>query len=476
MSLLGTAASPLRVAIVGSGPSGFYAADAYFKQPGLTVSIDMFDRLPTPFGLVRGGVAPDHDKIKTVTRQYDKIAAHARFRFFGNVEFGRDLSHDDLTAHYHQIIYATGAQTDRQMGIPGEQLPGSHAATEFVGWYNAHPDFRDLTFDLSQTRAAVIGNGNVAMDVARILASSDEELSKTDIADEALAALRHSRVTDIYVLGRRGPAQAAFTNPEIKELAHLLDADVIVPTADATLDPLSEAALAQHGDKVARTNVEILRQYAAHGEHGTGKRRRIIFRFLVSPVEIIGTDRVEAIRIVHNELTLSDDGSLRPRATDKTEIIPVGLVFRSIGYKGVALPGVPFDARNGVIPNENGRVIDPADGAVVTGEYAVGWIKRGPSGIIGTNRPDSAATVEAALADVRAGRMLTPHDATPHAIETLLEDREIEVVTYHDWLRLDQDEIARGQAQGRPRVKYSRISDMLAVIREMRAVGDPAMD
>ncbi len=474
MTLLGTADSPLRVAIIGSGPSGFYAADAYFKQPDLVVMIDMFDRLPTPFGLVRGGVAPDHAKIKTVTKQYDKIAARPNFRFFGNVEFGRDITHDDLTAYYHQIIYATGAQTDRQMGIPGEDLVGSHAATEFVGWYNAHPDFRDLTFDLSQERVAVIGNGNVAMDVARILASSDDELVGTDIADYALEALKHSRVKEIYVLGRRGPAQAAFTNPEIKELGALTDADVIVPLADATLDPLSENALAMSGDKVARTNVNILEKYAAQGDAGTGKPRRIIFRFLVSPVELIGTDHVEAIRIVKNELTQSDDGSLRPRATDEHETIPVGLVFRSIGYKGVALPGIPFDAKNGIIPNQEGRVIDPVSKTPLAGEYVVGWIKRGPSGIIGTNRPDSVATVESALTDLRAGSTHNP--TTSATIEQYLQDCAIEYVTYDDWLRLDQAEIERGEALNRPRLKFSRIDDMIAVIRDTRMVGDPAMD
>ncbi|PJF25471.1 MAG: NADP oxidoreductase, partial [Phototrophicales bacterium] len=357
---LGTSQNPLRVAVIGSGPSAFYAAEAYLKQTALVVEVDMFERLPTPHGLVRGGVAPDHQKIKSVTKVYDKIASDPRFRFYGNVEFGRDIQHTDLVAHYHQIVYATGAQTDRRMGIPGEDLSGSHAATEFVAWYNAHPDYRDLHFDLTQTHVAVIGNGNVAMDVARILASSEAELAVTDIADYALDALRKSRVTDIYVIGRRGPAQAAFTNPEIKELGELADAEVIVLPKEAALDPLSQEMLTREPDRTVMNNVQTLQAYAQ--KPPTGKRRRIHMRFLWSPVELIGTERVEAIKIVKNELQLADDGSLRPRATDQTEIIPVGLVFRSIGYKGVALPDVPFDSKAGVIPNQQGRVINPATG------------------------------------------------------------------------------------------------------------------
>ncbi|MFN8531200.1 MAG: FAD-dependent oxidoreductase [Anaerolineae bacterium] len=474
MTQLGTTDAPLRVAIIGSGPSGFYAADSYLKQPNLVVLVDMFDRLPTPFGLVRGGVAPDHDKIKTVTKQYDKIAANPNFRFFGNVELGKDITHDDLIAHYHQIVYATGAQTDRQMGVPGEDLSGSHAATEFVGWYNAHPDYRELKFDLSQERVAVIGNGNVAMDVARILASSYEELVGTDIADYALEALKNSKVKEIYVLGRRGPAQAAFTNPEIKELGEMKEADVIVPEADAHLDALSEQWLAVNNDKTGRINVEILQKYST--QQPAGKPKRVIFRFLVSPTELTGTDHVEAIKLVHNELTASADGSLRPRATDRTEVIPVGLVFRSIGYKGVALPGVPFDAKAGTIPNQKGRITDPASGQPCTGEYTAGWIKRGPSGIIGTNRPDSLETVMTALEDLKAGQTLTPAQPAPDAIVTLLQSRSIDFVTYQDWQNLDREEVGRGQAISRPRLKFSRIDDMMSVIREHRAVSDPAMD
>lgn len=463
---LGTTANPLRVAVIGSGPSGFYAVDFYFKQTDLVVYVDMFDRLPTPYGLVRGGVAPDHAKIKTVTKQYDKIAANPRFRFFGNVELGKSIHHADLVAHYHQIVYATGAQTDRMMGVPGEALEGSHAATEFVGWYNAHPDYRDLQFDLSQERAVVIGNGNVAMDVARILASSYEELVKTDIADYALEALKASSIREIYVVGRRGPLQAAFTNPEIKELGELQEADIIVPPSEAQLDPLSQTAL-ETADKSARVNVEVLQKYAQ--QTPSGKKKQLIFRFLASPTELIGTDHVEAVKLVKNILTQSDDGSLRPKAGTQTETLPCGLVFRSIGYKGVALPDVPFDAKNGVIPNQKGRVVDSQQ-CVIDGEYVVGWIKRGPSGIIGTNRPDSVESVESALEDVRAGKTLSPASVELEAIPALLQARGVDYTSYADWQTLDQAEQDRGAAQGRPRVKFSRIDDMLNVINEKRAV------
>lgn len=466
MTEIGTESAPLFIAIIGSGPSGFYAAEYYLKQTEKIIYVDMFDRLPTPFGLVRGGVAPDHDKIKSVTKVYDKIATNPRFRFFGHVELGKDITHADLTANYHQIIYATGAQTDRRLGIAGEDLQGSHAATEFVGWYNAHPDYRDLTFDLSQERVAIVGNGNVAMDVARILASSVEELEKTDIADYALTALRESKVKEIYVLGRRSPAQAAFTNPEIKELGNMSISDIIVPVEDATLDPLSAAALeaaTTSAEQGAKRNVAILQKYAE--QEPTGKPRRIIMRFLVSPVELIGADHVEAIKLVKNELVQAEDGSLRPRATETVEVIPVGLVFRSIGYKGVQLPDVPFDAKNGVIPNQQGRVINLETGLPLTGEYVVGWIKRGPSGVIGTNRPDSVETVTQALQDALEGNTLQPSNPNRDAIVSLLTARKVEFVTYADWLQLDAIEQARGAELNRPRLKFSCIDEMLSAIR-----------
>ena len=352
----GTDDNPLRVAIIGSGPAGFYVVERLFKETGLNVEIDMFDELATPFGLVRGGVAPDHQKIKSVIRVYDRNARKPNFRFYGNVRYGRDIHLGDLRAHYHQICFTTGAQTDRSLGIPGEDLQGSHAATEFVAWYNGHPDYRDRRFDLSGESAAVIGVGNVAIDVARILCRSYEELAVTDIADYALEALRESSIRNVYLIGRRGPAQAAFTNPEIKEMGELADADVEILPEEARLDELSQAYVDAHADKAMLRKIEILQSYA--GRPSTGKSRRLSIRFLLSPTEIIGNGggRVNALRLVKNEL-YADNGSLRPRATEEHETIPADIVFRSVGYLGVALPDVPFDDRHGVIPNDRGRVL-----------------------------------------------------------------------------------------------------------------------
>ncbi|NDJ77684.1 MAG: FAD-dependent oxidoreductase [Chloroflexi bacterium] len=449
----------MRVAIVGSGPSAFYAAEHLQKQAAAGLHIDMFERLPTPFGLVRGGVAPDHPKIKGVTKVYDRIAQHATFRFYGNVTFGQDLTLADIKRLYHAVIFAVGAQTDRQLGIPGEDLVGSHAATEFVGWYNAHPDFRDLTFDLSQKRAAVIGNGNVAMDVARILARTVNELHSTDIADYALEALAYSQVEEVYVLGRRGPAQAKFTPTEIKELGEMEAAGVMVAPEEVALDSLSQAFVECCADRRVKTNLETLMRYAQQGPGNVPKR--IVMRFLVSPVEIIGSEWVEAIKVIKNELRESDDGSLRPRPTDEYETIPVGLVFRSIGYQGVALPDVPFDERRAIIPNDEGRVIG-ADGEPRVGEYVAGWIKRGPSGIIGTNKPDAQETVNRLLEDCDS--LPDPVEPTREALEALLAGRGVRYVTYADWQRLDRLEQEQGAALERPRLKFSRVEDMLAAL------------
>ncbi len=469
MTQIGTPTHPLRVAIIGSGPSGFYAAEALQKQKDLTVEIDMFDRLPTPFGLVRGGVAPDHQKIKSVTKVYDRIAARPNFRFYGNVEFGTAIKRDDLAQYYHAIIYAVGAQSDRRMDIPGEDLPGSHPATEFVAWYNAHPDYRDLHFDLTQTSAAVVGVGNVAMDVVRILGRSYDELYETDIADYALEALKHSQVKDIHILGRRGPAQAKFTSPEIKELGEMADADIIIDPAELELDPHSQEFIDSGEDKTAVKNLEIMREYAKR--EPAGKSRRIHMHFLESPVEILGTDRVEAIKIVKNELVADERGNTRPRATDKTYTLPVGLVFRSVGYHGQPLPDVPFYERWGTIPNDKGRVLtEHPSGEQVIGDYVVGWIKRGPSGVIGTNKPDSVETVNMLLEDLQTGKLLNPEQPAEDAIKTLLDNRGVRYVTFDEWLRLDTIEQEQGQAIARPRLKFSRIEDMLAALENENSV------
>lgn len=464
MSQIGTTAQPLRVAIIGAGPAGFYSAERLFKETEMVVEVDMFDRLPTPYGLVRNGVAPDHQKIKSVTAAFDRIANNPRFRFFGNVELGRDFSVDDLKDYYHQILYSTGAQTDRPLGIPGDELIGSHPATEFVAWYNGHPDYRDHHFDLSQERVAVVGVGNVAIDVARILCRTREELMKTDIADYALEALVNSNVKEVYILGRRGAAQAAFTAPEAKELGELADCDALVPPAEAELDPLSQATMA-NADRADVRKVEIIQELSRR--QPSGKSKRLTLRFLVSPTELIddGNGHVKQMKLVQNELYATDAGSLRPRATDRTETLDVGLVFRSIGYRGVPLPGVPFHESWGVIPNDGGRVLDSATKEPVLGQYTAGWIKRGPTGVIGTNKPDAAETVENMLTDAREGRTLSPTHAMAEAVTQLLDDRHVRPVSFADWKRLDELELARGKEEGRPRVKFTRIEDMLDALR-----------
>jgi ferredoxin--NADP+ reductase len=464
MTQPGTETNPLRVAIVGSGPAAFYAADHLLKQGGLAVEVDMFDRLPTPYGLVRGGVAPDHQKIKTVTKAYEQVAANPRFRFYGNVEFGKHVCLEDLRAHYHQILYATGAQTDRKMGIPGEDLKGSHPATEFVAWYNGHPDYRDYQFDLTQERVAVVGVGNVAIDVARILCRTPEELKATDIAAHALEALSQSKVKEVYLLGRRGPAQAAFTNPEVKEVGEMADADTITLPDEVQLDALSKAEIERTKDRATTKKVEILRGYALHKPEG--KSRKLAIRFLVSPVELFGNEsgRVAKMRLVKNVLYATEAGTISPKATDQFEELEVGLVFRSVGYRGVALPGVPFHDKWGVILNEKGRVLDADTKQPRVGEYTSGWIKRGPSGVIGTNKPDSVETVNYMLEDLAVGQVLRPTNPDVAAAEALVRQRQPQFVTFADWLKLDELEQANGKAQGRPRVKFTRVEEMLEAL------------
>ncbi len=462
MTRPGTEGFPLRVAIVGAGPTGYYAADHLFRQEGLVVEVDMFDRVPTPYGLVRAGVAPDHQKIKSVTAVFDKVAAHPGFRFYGAVELGKHVTVADLRRHYHQIVYCTGAQTDRRMGIPGEDLKGSHPATEFVAWYNGHPDYRECQFDLSVEAAAVVGVGNVAVDVARILCRTPEELAVTDIADYALDALRKSRIREVYLLGRRGPAQAAFTNPEIKELGELADADITAVPAEVELDELSRAALERSPDRATRKKVELLQAYARRPP--SGKARRLIVRFLVSPIELLGneTGEVAGIRLVRNKLYATPTGTLQAKPTDQVEELAVGMVLRSVGYQGVPLPGVPFNESWGVILNEKGRVLDPETRQPVAGEYAAGWIKRGPTGVIGTNKPDAAETVACMMEDLAKGAVLQP--AQPDAAAGLIRERQPHCFSYPDWLRLDELEVSRGRPFGRPRIKLTRVEDMLAAL------------
>lgn len=464
MAELGTASNPLRVAVIGSGPAAFYAVEHLFKQTAAVAQVDMFDRLPTPFGLVRYGVAPDHPKIKSVTKVYEKLASDPRFRFFGNVEFGKHVCLNDLRGYYHQILYATGAQTDRRMGIPGEDLIGSHPATEFVAWYNGHPDYRDHQFDLSVERVAVVGVGNVAIDVARILCRTRDELAKTDIAEHALEALSQSQVKEVYLLGRRGPAQAAFTNPEVKEVGEMQDADCFTRVDETQLDALSRESVANDPDPVIQKKIDILQSYALH--QSTGKSRRLYIRFLVSPVELYGdaNGRVQRMKLVRNELVKSDSGTLNAKATDQYSELEVGMVFRSVGYRGVALPDVPFNDKWGVILNEHGRVLDLASKQPILGEYTSGWIKRGPSGVIGTNKPDSVETVNMMLEDLHAGRTLQPAHSDRESVAQWVASRQPKFITFDDWLKIDQAEIANGAPQGRPREKFTRVDAMLTVV------------
>ena len=462
MESLASPGRPLRVAIVGAGPAGFYAAEALLKKRELTLSIDVFNRFPTPFGLVRDGVAPDHQSIKAVIRVFDKLLADPRVRFFGNVTYGIDLHHEDLLRYYDQVVYAVGAQADRRMGIPGEDLINSLPATAFVGWYNGRPDYRDLPIDLSCERAIVVGNGNVAMDVTRLLVMSADELATTDITDHALEHFRASKIREVVVLGRRGPAQAAFKNPEIKELGKLEGVDIIVDPHDLELDPASVAEL--ENDRSARTNLEYLQEYANRTEHNAP--RRIIMRFMVSPVEVIGEDgHVSAVRIEHNELVTDAQGHTRARGTGTYETIEAGLILRSVGYRSVPIAGVPFNSANFTFNNIEGRIVDNETGNVALGEYVVGWAKRGPSGLIGNNKPDSAATVESMLADLPQLNGIADEDRDLAQIEMLLRERGVDFVTYQDWKRLEQYETACGVARNCPRVKVTSVSEMLAIIR-----------
>lgn len=465
----GTGRNPLRVAIIGAGPAAFYAADALLKQGDVAIEVDMFDRLPTPFGLVRGGVAPDHQKIKNVCRVFHKTAQHPGFRFYGNVEFGTHVRRSDLERHYHQIFYATGAQTDRSLRIPGEDLDGSHSATEFVAWYNGHPDYRHCRFDLSAESVVVVGVGNVAVDVARILCRTPDELVTTDITDYALDALRSSAVREVHMLGRRGPAQAAFTPPEVKELGEMEDAVTLVRPEEAEIDPLSKEDLESAGRDIHR-NLEIIDEFATHALDSRSKR--LYIRFLVSPVEIVGDERgkVRSVRVVRNELYRDKSGRLRPRATDAFEEIPAGLVFRSVGYEGVALPDVPFDSDWNLILNDKGRVLDPDTRTHIIGHYVGGWIKRGPTGVIGTNKADAVETVRCMLEDLERDLLLAPVEPDTDAARRMIHERQPRTFSYDDWCRLDEIEQERGAEFGRPRVKFTSVEEMWSALETARTL------
>ena len=456
-----------RAAVIGAGPSGFYAADHLLKEG---IAVDLFDALPTPYGLVRAGVAPDHPKIKSVTRMYDKTAQHPNFRFFGGVELGADVTRDELLERYHAVVYAVGTPTDNRLGIPDADRPGSVAAAEFVAWYNGHPSHVDEAFELSCARAVVIGNGNVAIDVARMLVLDPDELAATDTADHAIEAFAGASVTDVVILGRRGPAQAAFTNPELRELGELARADIVVDPGELELDPHSAAWLeSDDASPTARRNVAILREYATR--RPAGRSHRIELRFGRSPIEILGDGDgdgpVTGLRVARNRLEPDSRGGVRAVVTEEQEVISCGLVIRSIGHRGRPLPGVPFDERRGLIRNDGGRVCED-DGTPRPGEYAVGWIKRGPSGVIGTNKKCAADTMSRLLEDLRRGRLEEPALPSGDAIATWLRTRVPGLVTWRGWEAIDEHERDLGATAGRPRVKLVRVPEMLAVAGQTR--------
>jgi ferredoxin/flavodoxin---NADP+ reductase len=449
--------APLRVAVVGSGPAGFYAA-----APLLAAGheVDMIERLPTPWGLVRLGVAPDHPQLKTVSRAFEKISTQPGFRFLGNVEAGRDLAHEDIVRLYDAVIYSFGAASDRRLGIPGEDLRGSWAATELVAWYNGHPDYQQLDMDLRAERVVVVGNGNVALDVARMLALTEEELAPTDTTDAAIAAIVGSGIREIVVLGRRGPVQAAWTPSELAELGEMAGADVIVDPAELELDAASAAEL-EASDHIRKRNIDILQEFAARSP--AGKPRRVVLRFRRSPVAVLGEQRVEAVELAENELAPDGGGSVRAQTTDGREMLSCELVFRSVGYRGLGLAGVPFDETTGTMPNDSGRVLD-GDGRPLPGVYCAGWIKRGPTGVIGTNKKDATETVALLLADAEAGT-IGGHGAPADAVVGLLAERGIDAVVYSGWEAIDAAEKAAGEPHGRPRIKLTSWDELLETAR-----------
>jgi ferredoxin--NADP+ reductase len=450
---------PYHGAIVGSGPSGFFAASSLLKAGDAAedtdVAVDMLEMLPTPWGLVRSGVAPDHPKIKSISKQFEKTAQDPRFRFFGNISVGEHVQTSELAERYDAVIYAVGAQSDRALNIPGEELAGSIAAVDFVGWYNAHPKFEEATPDLSGARAVVVGNGNVALDVARILVTDPDMLGQTDIADHALESLRPCGVDEVVVIGRRGPLQTAFTTLELRELGELENVDVIVDPAQ--LEGVSDEDAAAAG-KTTKQNINVLRDYAKRSPRPG--HRRIVLRFMTSPIEIKGDDRVERIVLGRNELTTDATGRVSANDTGEREELPVQLVVRSVGYRGVPTPGLPFDEQTATIPNSGGRV----DGS--RNEYVVGWIKRGPTGVIGTNKKDSQDTVDTLLADLaradRGGLADFPDDHADRLADWLAS-RQPKLVTSKHWELIDAHERAAGEPHGRPRVKLPSLAKLLRV-------------
>jgi ferredoxin--NADP+ reductase len=459
MNALGSETRPLRVAIVGSGPGGFYAAAALFNAP-IKVQVDLFERLPTPFGLVRAGIAPDHPKTRSVIRVFDRLAERDGFAYFGNVSVGRDLTVEELVRHYDAVVFATGAQIGAELGIPGEHLPGTYPADAFAFWYNGHPDHQEHVFDLRREVAVVIGQGNVATDMVRMLALTPDELRKTDTTARAIEVLAESRVREIYLIGRRGPVQAKFTQEEIQELGELSGCDVVLDPADLVLDAASQVELDDPKNFNAKRNMAVFQEFARRP--APSKCKRLYVRFLQSPVSINGESHVESIAFERNSL-VGEPFSLKAQGAGVVESLPCGVVFKAIGHRGAAIPGVPFDERRGIFPNDGGRI--------APGLYAVGWIKRGPTGLIGTNKGDGAATIDRLLEDLPALAPCPAPDTTP--VRDLLAGRGVRVVSYADWQRIDDAEVARGEACGKPREKFTAVREMLDVLDKERGTSNP---
>ncbi|QKT08305.1 FAD-dependent oxidoreductase [Gordonia sp. X0973] len=447
----------LHVAIVGAGPAALYAAEVLVRKN--TVTVDVYDRLPTPHGLVRFGVAPDHAATKLVERGYLSTANKKNFNYFLNVKVGEHITHDELAQRYHAVVYAVGAATDKKLGIPGEDLPGSISATEFVAWYNGHPDYTHLDFDLSGERAVVVGNGNVALDVARILVTDPEALAKTDIAEYALERLRASNIREVVVLGRRGIGQAAYTNSEFLALGDIEGVDVVIDPDELTLDPASQEAFDNDElDSTIGTKLRLAQEFSERPT--TDGNRRIVFRFLSSPVSLTGDGKVTSMVVGKNAF---DDGTERVAVspTGETDTLETGLVLRSIGYQGhaEAVPGLPFDDARGVVPNDGGRVLD--GDAPLTGVYVTGWIKRGATGGIGRNRLCGEETAEAVIADFVDEKLTDPTIARED-VAALVAERGAHLVDLAGWKQIDAAERAAGREAGRPRIKLTDVSALEA--------------
>ena len=453
---------PLRVAVVGAGPAGIYTADALTRQQDVPVAVDLLDRLPTPFGLVRHGIAPDHLKMRAIRDTLHRVLDVPGVRFVGNVEVGRDIGLDELRRHVDAVVYTYGAAVDRHLGVPGEDLAGSLAATDLVAWYCGHPDAdRDLVEAAlaGARRVVVVGVGNVALDVARVLVRTPLELEPSDMPQHVLDALAAAPVEAVTVLGRRGPAQATFTTQELRELGELAGATVLVDPADVEPDPVVEERLAEAHDRNAIRNLAVLRDWAQHeAEPG---RPTVALRFYRRPVAVLGEDRVGAVEV---ERTVVDDDG-RASGTGETEVLPADLVVRSVGYRGTPLPGLPLDERSGTVPNAVGRVL--RDGAVSPGEYVAGWIKRGPSGVVGTNKHDARETVAELLADAASGA-LGPGGPRDDLVDELVA-RGAEPVLLEDWRAIDAAEVALGATRGRARTTLHEREALLAAVRAAAA-------